>query len=220
MRVRRNVRHGHVPNARHSLYLVSTVENRDYASPALARRVQGGSRRGARSFHHDLSGPADAARRVCGDAWADVVNTPPARVPSRGCPGRSRDARLLRGPEPTVGSAARRLTTRSESSTSSSGRISAGRRTCRLDRGQRLPGDARELGLHLGHWPVIIGIAIALYLYRPDRYYLLRNALFVSGAIGFLFFAFFPVAPPGSSGSDSWTPLRQSSRTVRCSRRG
>ena len=47
-----------------------------------------------------------------------------------------------------------------------------------------------------GHWPVIIGVATALYFHRRDRYYLLRNALFVSGAIGFAFFAFFPVAPP------------------------
>jgi hypothetical protein len=46
------------------------------------------------------------------------------------------------------------------------------------------------------HWPVILGTAAALYVWRRDRYYLLRNALFVSGAIGFLFFAFFPVAPP------------------------
>jgi PAP2 superfamily len=47
-----------------------------------------------------------------------------------------------------------------------------------------------------GHWPVILGTATALFVYRRDRYYVLRNALFVSGAIGFLFFAFFPVAPP------------------------
>ena len=47
-----------------------------------------------------------------------------------------------------------------------------------------------------GHWPVIIGTAIVLHRYRPERYHLLRNALFVSGAIGFLFFALFPVAPP------------------------
>lgn len=47
-----------------------------------------------------------------------------------------------------------------------------------------------------GHWPVILSTAVALYLYRRDRYYLLRNALFVSGAIGFLFFALLPVAPP------------------------
>jgi len=47
-----------------------------------------------------------------------------------------------------------------------------------------------------GHWPVILGTATVLYLYRRDSYYLLRNALFVSGAIGFLFFAVLPVAPP------------------------
>lgn len=47
-----------------------------------------------------------------------------------------------------------------------------------------------------GHWPVILGAAVALFLLRRDRYVLLRNALFVSGAIGFLFFALFPVAPP------------------------
>lgn len=47
-----------------------------------------------------------------------------------------------------------------------------------------------------GHWPVVLGVATVLYLYRRERYYLLRNALFVSGAIGFVFFAFLPVAPP------------------------
>ncbi|HJV29051.1 MAG TPA: phosphatase PAP2 family protein, partial [Gaiellaceae bacterium] len=47
-----------------------------------------------------------------------------------------------------------------------------------------------------GHWPVILPTALVLFLWRRERYYLLRNAFFVSGAIGFLFFAFFPVAPP------------------------
>jgi PAP2 superfamily len=47
-----------------------------------------------------------------------------------------------------------------------------------------------------GHWPVILTTAVALYLWRRDRYYTLRNALFISGAIGFLFFALMPVAPP------------------------
>jgi membrane-associated phospholipid phosphatase len=47
-----------------------------------------------------------------------------------------------------------------------------------------------------GHWPVILGVGAALYVYRPRHYYLLRNALFASGLIGFLFFALFPVAPP------------------------
>jgi hypothetical protein len=47
-----------------------------------------------------------------------------------------------------------------------------------------------------GHWPVILGTASVLYVFRRNRYYILRNALFVSGAIGFLFFALLPVAPP------------------------
>lgn len=47
-----------------------------------------------------------------------------------------------------------------------------------------------------GHWPVIITAAVVLYRTRPGRYLLLRNAIFLSGAIGFLFFALLPVAPP------------------------
>jgi hypothetical protein len=47
-----------------------------------------------------------------------------------------------------------------------------------------------------GHWPVILTTAVVLFLYRRERYYLLRNAFFISGAIGFLFFALLPVAPP------------------------
>jgi hypothetical protein len=47
-----------------------------------------------------------------------------------------------------------------------------------------------------GHWPVILSAAIVLYRLRPERYLLLRNAMFLSGTIGFLFFALLPVAPP------------------------
>ncbi len=47
-----------------------------------------------------------------------------------------------------------------------------------------------------GHWPVIVTVALVLFRYRRDRYVLLRDAVFVSGAIGFVFFALFPVAPP------------------------
>jgi PAP2 superfamily len=47
-----------------------------------------------------------------------------------------------------------------------------------------------------GHWPVILTTAVVLYLRRPRRYYLLRNAMFLSGGIGFAFFALLPVAPP------------------------
>lgn len=47
-----------------------------------------------------------------------------------------------------------------------------------------------------GHWPVILTVAVLLYRYRRPHYFLLRNAMFASGLIGFLFFALFPVAPP------------------------
>jgi membrane-associated phospholipid phosphatase len=46
------------------------------------------------------------------------------------------------------------------------------------------------------HWPVIISVAIVLFRYRRDRYALLRDAILISAGIAFLFFAFFPVAPP------------------------
>lgn len=47
-----------------------------------------------------------------------------------------------------------------------------------------------------GFWPVLAGAAIFLYARHPSEYALLRNAVFISGLIGFLFFALFPVAPP------------------------
>lgn len=47
-----------------------------------------------------------------------------------------------------------------------------------------------------GHWPVIAAAAVALYRLEPPSYRLLRNAMLISGAIGFLFFALLPVAPP------------------------
>ena len=47
-----------------------------------------------------------------------------------------------------------------------------------------------------GHWPVILGAATGLYLYRRRQYYLLRDAIIASGLIGFFLFALFPVAPP------------------------
>jgi hypothetical protein len=47
-----------------------------------------------------------------------------------------------------------------------------------------------------GHWPVILVSGAALFVLQRDRYRLLRNAMFVSGALGFAFFALFPAAPP------------------------
>ncbi|MBK5307419.1 MAG: phosphatase PAP2 family protein [Frankiaceae bacterium] len=51
-----------------------------------------------------------------------------------------------------------------------------------------------------GHWPVIIGVLIWLLNNHPQPYRLLRNALFVSGAIGIVIFVLYPVAPPRLAG--------------------
>ena len=47
-----------------------------------------------------------------------------------------------------------------------------------------------------GHWPVIAATLIWLHRTRPFDYLLLRNALFLSGAIGLVIFVTHPVAPP------------------------
>ncbi|MGH3083440.1 MAG: phosphatase PAP2 family protein, partial [Gaiellaceae bacterium] len=47
-----------------------------------------------------------------------------------------------------------------------------------------------------GFWPVLAGAAFFLYARHRDEYVLLRNAIFISGLIGFVFFALLPVAPP------------------------
>jgi membrane-associated phospholipid phosphatase len=47
-----------------------------------------------------------------------------------------------------------------------------------------------------GFWPVLAGTAVFLYGRHRDEYSRLRDAVFVSGLIGFAFFAFLPVAPP------------------------
>ena len=47
-----------------------------------------------------------------------------------------------------------------------------------------------------GHWPVIAACGVLLYVYRRDKYDLLRNAMIISGLIGFVFFAVVPMAPP------------------------
>jgi hypothetical protein len=47
-----------------------------------------------------------------------------------------------------------------------------------------------------GHWPLIILVAVWLYLFRPDTYRTYRNAFVISGAIGLVSFLAYPVAPP------------------------
>lgn len=47
-----------------------------------------------------------------------------------------------------------------------------------------------------GHWPVIGLVAAWLYINRPVAYPVVRNAFLISGGIGLVIFAAFPVAPP------------------------
>ena len=47
-----------------------------------------------------------------------------------------------------------------------------------------------------GHWPVIVAVLVWLALRHRETYLRLRNAMFVSGAIGLVVFATYPVAPP------------------------
>lgn len=47
-----------------------------------------------------------------------------------------------------------------------------------------------------GHWPIIIATLVWLGVSRPAGYRCLRNAMFVSGGIGLIVFALYPVAPP------------------------
>ncbi|MGH8941044.1 MAG: phosphatase PAP2 family protein, partial [Actinomycetes bacterium] len=47
-----------------------------------------------------------------------------------------------------------------------------------------------------GHWPVIVTILVWLFVSRPDAYREIRAAMVLSGAVGLVIFAGFPVAPP------------------------
>jgi hypothetical protein len=47
-----------------------------------------------------------------------------------------------------------------------------------------------------GHWPVIIVAGVMLYRHRRREYYRLRNAFLLTGLVGLVVFALFPVAPP------------------------
>lgn len=47
-----------------------------------------------------------------------------------------------------------------------------------------------------GHWPVIGTVLVALYIRNRRNYVVLRNAMFLSGAVGLVIFALWPVAPP------------------------
>lgn len=46
------------------------------------------------------------------------------------------------------------------------------------------------------HWPVIIATLLWLHERHRPRYLVIRNAMFVSGAVGLAIFVLYPVAPP------------------------
>ena len=68
-----------------------------------------------------------------------------------------------------------------------------------------------------GHWPLLLLAGVLLYRYRPRHYYLLRDVCLISGAIGLVIFALFPVAPPRLAGGgviDTITHYASGYRTV------
>jgi hypothetical protein len=67
-----------------------------------------------------------------------------------------------------------------------------------------------------GHWPLLIAGGVVLFHVSRERYYTLRNVCLVSGALGLLVFALFPVAPPrlADLGVDTVTLRAQGYRTV------
>ncbi len=68
-----------------------------------------------------------------------------------------------------------------------------------------------------GHWPVIAITLVWLHHTHRREYLLLRNAMFVSGAIGLAIFATYPVAPPRllpSGFVDTVTELSRSYRVL------
>ena len=68
-----------------------------------------------------------------------------------------------------------------------------------------------------GHWPLLLLAGVLLFRYRPRQYYLLRDVCLISGAVGLIIFALFPVAPPRLAGGgvvDTITHYAGGYRTV------
>jgi PAP2 superfamily len=56
--------------------------------------------------------------------------------------------------------------------------------------------DAANAVYMYGHWPVIIVTGVLLFRHRRQHYYRLRNAVLLTGLVGLVVFALYPVAPP------------------------
>lgn len=66
-----------------------------------------------------------------------------------------------------------------------------------------------------GHWPLVAGTLIWLLWAHRDDYLELRNAMFISGAIGLMIYATFPVAPPRLFGAEFVDTVTLRSRSYR-----
>jgi hypothetical protein len=66
-----------------------------------------------------------------------------------------------------------------------------------------------------GHWPVIAATLIWLARSNPEIYLRTRNAMIMSGAIGMVIFATFPVAPPRLAGMGMVDTVTVSSHAYR-----
>jgi hypothetical protein len=53
-----------------------------------------------------------------------------------------------------------------------------------------------------GHWPVVVATLVVLAVVDRDSFFELRNAMFISGAIGLVIFATFAVTPPRLFGTE------------------
>ena len=66
-----------------------------------------------------------------------------------------------------------------------------------------------------GHWPVITITLVWLHRTRRSDYLLLRNAMFISGAVGLVIFATYAVAPPRLLGIGLFDTVTQRSDAYR-----
>ncbi|MBC9731715.1 phosphatase PAP2 family protein [Nocardioides marmotae] len=66
-----------------------------------------------------------------------------------------------------------------------------------------------------GHWPVIIVTMVWLAWQHRDNFLWLRDSMMISGAIGMVVFALFPVAPPRLAGLGLVDTVSQSSEAYR-----
>ena len=66
-----------------------------------------------------------------------------------------------------------------------------------------------------GHWPVVVATLLWLVFAHRDDYFELRNAMFISGAIGLIIFASFPVSPPRLFSVDYVDTVTQHSESYR-----